>query len=148
MKSTLSKTLRLSFWIYVYLTLPTKHLAQSPQTLADITISFSQLSKTLTSFNLQWENSSPNSWMAMGLNTVGQMVAKFFFYNQFSLIYLFKKTLIKIKCKVGASVVICARDSTGQAFIKGHYFNSGYSTPSLLDANNTYHSLALSSVRE
>ena len=78
MKSTLSKTLRLSFWIYVYLTLPTKHLAQSPQTLADVTISFSQLSNELTRFNLQWENSSPNSWMAFGLNTVGQMVARFF----------------------------------------------------------------------
>ncbi len=55
-------------------------LAQSPQTLANIRISFAK-NDTHTSFTLTSAQggSLSNSWMAVGLNNAGQMVNLIFY---------------------------------------------------------------------
>ena len=122
--------------ISIFFALPNKYSTQSPQTVGDIKIEFSksQLFDESTQWTLTWENSAPSTWMAFGLNTAPQMVCiTLFLVIRWSIFFILVSW-----SKVGASVVICARDSTGFPYIKGHYYNSEKSAPNLIDPSNAF----------
>ena len=77
MKSPLIRSLPLLLSLSFHLNMPNVCLTQSPITLAEIQITFSNNGQ-YTLFSLVWENSAPNTWLAVGLNTNPEMVGKIF----------------------------------------------------------------------
>ena len=141
MKASFLKTLRLFFVISIFFALPNKYSTQSPQIISDIKIEFSkyQFSEGSTQWAFTWENSAPNTWMAFGLNKAPQMVCiTLIIITIYGYKVFYFHIISNTWSKVGACVVICARDSTGLPYIRGHYYNSEKSAPNLINPNDEF----------
>ena len=74
-------SMALSYFFFLLICFMSKYQAQSPQTLADITISFANKG-TETTFNLvsALDSTFNNRWMAIGWNNVQDMVNLILFF--------------------------------------------------------------------